>query len=165
MERKMVTQDWAKRINISILSICIVDTWLSHSGIIEVNTEWHNDFYGYLTEELIDNSYDETGGRSRSEVIPSRMLINDLGTSPLIQNDVSGRCGLSIYLTPTKRKIHDNRGNYSANILQRRCSLCRFKTAWCCNKCKDDVCLRNSIFCVIQNQRKSALQHMSKHVY
>ena len=39
MERKMVTQDWAKRINISILSICIVDTWLSYSGIIEVNTE------------------------------------------------------------------------------------------------------------------------------
>ena len=48
-----------------ILSICIVDTWLAHSGILGVNTECQNDFYGCLAEELFDNKYDETGGRSR----------------------------------------------------------------------------------------------------
>ena len=60
-----MTQDWAKRICISILSLCIVDTWLAHSGILGVNTECQNDFYGCLAEELFDNKYDETGGRSR----------------------------------------------------------------------------------------------------
>ena len=29
LERKLVTRDWSKRINISLLSICIVDSWLA----------------------------------------------------------------------------------------------------------------------------------------
>ena len=58
LERKLVTKDWSKRLNISLLSICIVDTWFAYSGILESH-ENQNDFYGYLAEELIDNTYDD----------------------------------------------------------------------------------------------------------
>ena len=45
LERKLVTKDWSKRLNISLLSICIVDTWFAYSGILESH-ENQNDFYG-----------------------------------------------------------------------------------------------------------------------
>ena len=102
LERKLVTKYWSKRINISLLSICVVDTWLAYSGILVDKIEKQKDFYGYLAEELINNRYDEIGGRLRSDISSSRKLMNDLATSPLIQNDGSSRCGLSIHLTPTK---------------------------------------------------------------
>ena len=119
LERKLASQDWAKRINISILSICILDTWLAYSGILGVNTECQNNFYSYLAEELINDIYDETGGISRSEVTSSRRLINDLGTSPLTHNDGSGRYGLSAHMTPTKRTRHDNRGKHLQMIYKK----------------------------------------------
>ena len=34
LEIKLVTQDWVKRINVFLFSICIVDTWLVYSGIL-----------------------------------------------------------------------------------------------------------------------------------
>ena len=54
----------------------------------------------------------------------SRGLMNDLDTRSLIQNNVSGRCRLSLHLVPTKRKRPDNRGKFSTSTLQGRCSLC-----------------------------------------
>ena len=117
-----MTQDWAKRICISILSLCIVDTWLAHSGILGVNTECQNDFYSYLAEELINDIYDETGGISRSKVTPSRRLINDLVTSPLTHNDGSGKYGLSAHMTPTKRTRHDNREK-CLQMIYKKCVL------------------------------------------
>ena len=39
LERKLVTKYWSKRINISLLSICVVDTWLAYSGILVDKTE------------------------------------------------------------------------------------------------------------------------------
>ena len=56
----------------------------------------------------------------------------------LIKNDGSGRCGLSIHLTPTKRKRTDNKGKVSTNALQGRCKICSHKTTMCCSKCEDD---------------------------
>ena len=34
-----MTRDWSKRINISLLSICIVDTWLAYTGILQEETK------------------------------------------------------------------------------------------------------------------------------
>ena len=73
-----MTRDWSKRINISLFSICIVDTWFAYTGILQEGTECQNDFYGYLVKELSDNRYDEmvgSRGRLRSEDSPSRRLI------------------------------------------------------------------------------------------
>ena len=87
-----------------LLSILIMDTCLVYSGILGSFSECQNDFYGYLMNEIIDNIYDDSGGRLRSKVESNRRLINDLGTNPLIQKYRSGRCGLSVHLTPIKRK-------------------------------------------------------------
>ena len=57
----------------------------------------------------------------RSNISPSKKLMNDLGTSLLIQNDGLSRCGLSIHLTPTKRKRKDKQGKISVNSFQGRC--------------------------------------------
>ena len=55
LERKLVTKDWSKRLNISLLSICIVDTWFAYSGFLESH-ENQNDLYGYFAEEFVDNT-------------------------------------------------------------------------------------------------------------
>ena len=49
---KLVTKDWSKRINVSLLSICIVDTWFAYSSVSGSNYESPNGFYGYLADEL-----------------------------------------------------------------------------------------------------------------
>ena len=63
VERKLVTQDWVKRINSSLLLVCIVDSWLAYSEIL--GSIYQNKVYGYLAEELIGNTYDDKSGRSR----------------------------------------------------------------------------------------------------
>ena len=110
------------------------------------NYESQNKFYGYFAQELIDNTHDDSRRSSRRVGNPRRKIINDLNSSPLINNDGSGRCGLSIYLTPTKRKIINVSGKVSYNALQRRCNICFKKTTLCCSKCEDDDDLEKSIF-------------------
>jgi hypothetical protein len=65
IEKKLVTHDWAKRVNITILSMCLVDAWKVWSNITVNNsgkpTEAPKAFYGHLAAELIDNNYN--GGR------------------------------------------------------------------------------------------------------
>ena len=110
------------------------------------NYESQNEIYGYFAQELIDNTHDDSRRSSRRVGNPRRKIINDLNSSPLINNDGSGRCGLSIYLTPTKRKIIDVSGKVSSNTLQGRCNICSKKTTWCCSKCEDDDDLEKSNF-------------------
>ena len=99
-------------------------------------------------------------GRLRSEVSPSRMLINDLETSPLIQIDGSSGCGLLIHLPPTKRKRINKKGKMSVNVFQGRHTLCGDKTTWGCSKYEDDESLGKSFLFVIQNQRECASLNM-----
>ena len=141
----MVTKDWSKRLNISLLSICIADTWFTYSGVLELH-ENQNDFHGYLTEELIDNTYDDNRGVNRSVVETRRKLNIDLKLSSLIKNDGTCRCELSIHLTHTKRKIISNKGKVSTNALQGRCKICSHKTTMCCSKCEDDDNIEKAVF-------------------
>jgi hypothetical protein len=57
----MVTHNWAKQVNITILSMCLVDVWkvwrlltVDESG---KPIETQKEFYGHLAAELIDNNY------------------------------------------------------------------------------------------------------------
>ena len=129
----------------SLLSMCIVDTWFANSDILETH-ENQNDLYGYLAEELIDNTYDDNRSVNRTVGDPRRRLNIDLELSPLIKNDGSGRCGLSIHLTPTKRKIISNQGKVTSNAFQGRCNICASKTTMCCSKYEDDDNIEKDIF-------------------
>ena len=48
--------------NILLLSICIIDIWLVYFGILGLVYEFQNKCYGHLAEELINNTYDNSGG-------------------------------------------------------------------------------------------------------
>ena len=74
----MVTKDWSNIINISLLSFCIVDTWFAYSGILGSNYESQKEFYGYLAEELIDNTHDDSGERRKLDGDPRWRILNDL---------------------------------------------------------------------------------------
>jgi hypothetical protein len=57
LERKVKTHDWAKRVNMSLFAMIVVDTYLVYSQ--STDSEWtQKDFYHDLAEDLIDNNFD-----------------------------------------------------------------------------------------------------------
>jgi len=54
IEKKLGTLRWDMRVNLSLLSMCIVDAWLLYKGAT-LTTEGQKHFYEKLSEELIDN--------------------------------------------------------------------------------------------------------------
>ena len=102
------------KINTELQNLTLV---IDQPKVYELYYNWCAMIYCRNCCRTIDNIYDDSGGRSRSEDNPSRRLINNLSTSPLIQNDGLGRYGVSIHLTPTKRKRQDKKGKVSANEL------------------------------------------------
>ena len=83
--------------------------------------------------------------------------------SLLIKNNRSGRCGSSIYLTPTKRKRIECIGKVLSDALQARCNICSKKTTWCCSKCEDDDNLEKSMsLCSPKSKRMYFAVHVKK---
>jgi hypothetical protein len=70
IEKKLGTLEWDRWVNLSILSMCIVDAWLTwkllHNATRHQTTEFKDQqtFYSLLAEEMIDNNID-----SRAEEI------------------------------------------------------------------------------------------------
>ena len=63
LERKLGTHDWSKRLDSSLLAMCIFDAWLvfhgCRGGAFCPTTQ--REFYEDLVEHLIDNSHDGLG--------------------------------------------------------------------------------------------------------
>jgi hypothetical protein len=98
LERKIETVDWSKRVNLSIFGMIVVDSYLVYSQVQD-SSEPEKEFYTYLAEELIDNTYDQVARRPRSSNIASPEMMGRDGMPR------SG--GLFGHLTPTKRKRRD----------------------------------------------------------
>ncbi|MFO0446795.1 MAG: hypothetical protein ACK51L_03915, partial [bacterium] len=62
--------DSDKRLNFSVLSMCVVDAWLTwkalHAVMAPENTEDQQTFYSPLAEEMIDNNIDSRARRLKS---------------------------------------------------------------------------------------------------
>ena len=58
IEKKLGTKYWSMQINMSLVAICIVDTWLSYK-LDTGAEETHAEFYLAISEEMIDNMYDQ----------------------------------------------------------------------------------------------------------
>jgi hypothetical protein len=58
IEKKIKTKDWSRRVNLSIFSMIVVDTWLVFNAMRNTPTDELNqkEFYSVLSEELIDYS-------------------------------------------------------------------------------------------------------------
>jgi hypothetical protein len=136
LERKVETKDWSTRVNCSILGMCIVDSWLVFNGATRTSNdgESQQQFYNYLAEELIDNTYDD-GSVTRNRGT------NGSNASPELLNrrTGSGRSGLQVHLTPTKRKRRRMTGEVTNHSMQGRCRVCGMKTKYVCSSCDDEA--------------------------
>ena len=89
------------RVNLTIFSMIVVDTWLVYSQAMG-STELQSEFYVHFAEELIDNNINsrvqfrrnsgEDGSDSNDE-------------SPVMTCTGRVRAGVSCHLTPTKRRL------------------------------------------------------------
>lgn len=139
IEKKLLTKDWSQRVNLSILGICIVDTWKAWNlttGNYDLGDKrvLQKEFYSSLSEELIDNKYDVGIGGNGSR----RAGLSD-DSSPLVDRATGRtRAGISIHLTPTKRMRVVN-GIVTKYAMQQRCSVCSKKTKHLCSGCVDNA--------------------------
>jgi hypothetical protein len=132
LERKVGTMDWSMRVNTSLLGMCIVDAWYAYSQCTQPRgpnpnaayNEKQKEFYSFLSEELIDNSYDSGGRRSRGNT-------PDKGPR-LVTTD--GR-GVEAHLSPTKRRRIE-KGVATNGLFQGQCRVCKKKTVFICSACK-----------------------------
>ena len=108
----------------SLFEICIVDAWFAFQGSrggITCDIK-HREFYEYLSEELIENTFDGITG-------PRRGFTGE--------EEAAGRPGSGIghHLTPKKRKNPD--GTDSRYSLQGRFMECRkHGTTSVCSECR-----------------------------
>lgn len=111
LERKFVTQDWSKRVNLSILGMCIVDSWLLYSGSTAHNVKLkQSSFYEYPAVELIENDY---GGTS----VPQTFESETTNYAPSI------RFGIGPHLTPTTKRKKQKK-DMSYPIVHKEVVLC-----------------------------------------
>ena len=118
LERKLGTPDWSKRLNSSLLSMCIVDARLAYHGCRggALCSTTQREFYEDLAEQLIDNAYDGLGRRHRA---------SDGGTpSPARAPTNDHSSGVDAHLTPTKRKKRTRDGLETKYTMQGRCMEC-----------------------------------------
>jgi Transposase IS4 len=127
-EKKLGTMDWSMRVNMTVLGMVIVDSWLAWNGCRGLrSTLEQKKFYEVLAEELIDNNFDAIGIRERHRFAnESEAMLNG-----------QPRSGIGIHLTPTKKKRRTKDGDFKSGLRQGRCLVCRRKTTMVCSQCKD----------------------------
>ena len=138
LEKKLKTHSWHMRVNLSILAMVIVDTWLVYSKCTKLD-DCQTDFYIKLSEELIDNNYEEVARRRRrireEEHGSDNDSVND--DLPVLSRTGHVRAGVHIHLTPTKRMRKKKDGSVMTDRLQGRCMICQKKTTYLCSECID----------------------------
>jgi len=157
IETKYVTKDWDKRVNLSIVSIIIVDSWYFKDGVLGIeNDEFENQFYEGLAAECIDNKFDDAYN--------TRTRMAD-GSSELDTRDGRVASGVGVHLTPTKKR-RCSKGVKTNYIQQDWCSGCRgmddvlrYKTTYVCSACRDEDGL-NVAFCHTKTGRLCFRDHI-----
>ena len=132
-KKKLETKKWDMRVNLTIFSMIVVDTWLVYSQATG-STELQSEFYVRLAEELIDNNIDSRPQRQRNSG-ENGSDSND--ESPVMSRTGRVRAGVSCHLTPTKRRRRTAGGELTVQRLQGRCIECGKKTTYLCSACMD----------------------------
>jgi Transposase IS4 len=133
LEKKLQTNDWSKRVNLTIFSMIVIDSFLLSKGCSAMNNLNFDIklFLEKLAEELIDNDYDRISLRSRGkkrsrEVEP---LTKEIDTTLYLTNP-----------TPTKlRKKNKKTGKLSC-CKQSKCVFCIAagrKNSWVTTVCRE----------------------------
>ena len=128
LEKKVGTKDWSFRVNCSLLSMVIVDSWLLYSGA--QGSRYHlvqRQFYETLATQLIDNTFDGHNLRYNGSLN---------GTAKVQDFESSLTRGIGIHLTPTRERRKSKDGKVSSFVMQRKCRICKTKkTTHLCSAC------------------------------
>ena len=122
------------RVNFTILSMIVVDTWLVYSQATG-STELQSEFYVRLAKELIDNNIDSRLQRRRNSGEDGSDSNDE---SPVMTCTGRVRAGISCHLTPTKRCCHTADGALTTQRLQGHCIESGKKTTYLCSACMDN---------------------------
>ena len=148
------------RVNLSIFSMIVVDTWLVYSSFKEATNLPYNqkEFYAALAEELIDNSYGNRGraDRPRSSPRSGRSFQADACIRALEHG--GPRAGVLTHLTPVKR-LKNSHGELTSFRYQGRCKECQKKTTWQCSDCDDAG--KTVYLCATKNGQRCFLSHLA----
>ena len=134
IEKKLETNDWAKRFNFSIVGMIVVDSWLAYKQLKEVENESQKEFYEKLAEEMIDNTLDEVATRGGAQRARERAAVSG---NDIIDERGNVKCGFDIHLTPTREKRKRRDGSETAYTFQGHCCVCKKKTIHVCSGCQD----------------------------
>ena len=161
MEKKIETKDWSMRVNLSIFSMIVVDTWLVFSAMrntprrVELNQK---ELYSVLAEELIDNMYGSRGRPSaQPRSSPNSMSFQDACIRALESG--GPRAGVLTHLTPVKH-LKNRKGEKTTFRYQGRCKECQKKTTWQCSDCDDDG--KIVYLCPTKNGQRCFLNHLAR---
>ena len=112
-EKMLGTKYWSKCFNAYILAMNVVDVWLAYQDI-NGTAETQADFYNYLAEDMVDNTCNmfmirSEEGRRRTIVDYDDETFDD--NNPLFGR-INGapRCGISLHVTPTKKRRNKRDG-------------------------------------------------------
>ena len=133
-KKKLETKKWDMRVNLTIFSMIVVDTWLVYSQATG-STELQSEFYVCLAEELIDNNIDS---RPQCQRNSGKDGSDSNDESPVMTHTGRVRAGISCHLTPTKRRHCTRDGELTAQRLQGCCIKCGKKTTYLCSACMDN---------------------------
>ena len=141
MERKFGTHDWSKRINLTLLSVCFVETFKVYKGCTESEEDF-NEFVHKLADEMIDYGYTTRFQRS---------VVNfGFGSTPEPSLKRTSTNASIVRLTPQKRprcfspfaKENNGSSGRASGRAQLWCNICGdYKTSWLCSHCAKDVAL------------------------
>ena len=127
----------------------VVDVWLAHQCITRT-ADTQADFYNYLDEEMIDNTYNmfiirHVEGRRRTIVDSDDETVND--DNPLLGR-INGdpRRGIALHVNPTEKRRNNRDGTEIRYLLQGECKVFRKKMTHVCLDCADIDAVKNEIW-------------------
>ena len=113
---------------------------------------------------MIDNTYNRfmmrsAEGRRRNIVNSDDETFDD--DNPLFDRINSApRCGISLHVTPTKKRRKKRDGTETQYFLQGECKVFRKKTAHVCSDCADTNAVKNEMWvCHLETIRSCFAQH------
>ena len=171
LETKLRTMNWHVRLNLTVFAMCVVDAYLLMQGTQGDSME-QRQFYELLAEQLIDNTYDVVGLRSRTK----RRVGDDDGTVSTATSTLKTIDALDAHCpkkalhltapTPTKKRKKNNKKHKA----QGRCMICGKHTSFVCRECqrqqdpctcRDQQTLKQHWIC---RDKAGLLRCMGKHI-
>ena len=153
LEKKIQTNQWDRRVNMSIFGMIVVDSWMLYKGCTGGNQLHQTGYYKALMDALIDSPL-KTVPETRQQAKASESTVASLWTK-------IGTSGRGLHLTPTKRKKPATE-TQSARRRQSRCRNCNAKTVMVCSYCRDDPDIGESgaAYCCPTTDRNCYERHM-----